>query len=224
MASDAMDAFDPTVLPQFVERKGSLLLRSDHMKYGRGTLNSNWHQEREAEPKDYDVTASYNDRNLLKATYQRLATDDVVHETTTKVATEQIRLKKDFEVREIRKLMIGPHNSHHTRNKRKTDGPERGYGSVMPRHHPDHNKRRSDTTHKIDYKNPWPHWSPAETKNEPNVSPPMDRRFHRHQSQFTDTADHRHNGIQTWQDESGVYGNSWFTTTRQTHTVKQEKK
>lgn len=37
-----MDAFDPTVLPQFVERKGSLFLRSDHMNYGRGTLNSNW--------------------------------------------------------------------------------------------------------------------------------------------------------------------------------------
>lgn len=29
--------------PPVVERKGSLFLRSDHMKYGRATLNSNWY-------------------------------------------------------------------------------------------------------------------------------------------------------------------------------------
>jgi hypothetical protein len=72
-----MAAFDPTVLPQFVERKGSLTLRSDHMTYGRATLNSNWHQAREAEPKDYDIGADVNARNLHKATYDRLSNDDV---------------------------------------------------------------------------------------------------------------------------------------------------
>ena len=35
-------AIDPTILPAVSERKGSLYLRSDHMKYGRATLNSNW--------------------------------------------------------------------------------------------------------------------------------------------------------------------------------------
>ena len=29
-------------LPDFVERKGSLFMRSDHMNYSRATLNSNW--------------------------------------------------------------------------------------------------------------------------------------------------------------------------------------
>lgn len=29
-------------VPDYYERKGSLNLRSDHMNYGRATLNSNW--------------------------------------------------------------------------------------------------------------------------------------------------------------------------------------
>ena len=34
--------FDPVVLPDVVERKGTLFLRSDNMKYGRATLNTDW--------------------------------------------------------------------------------------------------------------------------------------------------------------------------------------
>ena len=30
------------ILPMIQEKKGTLLLRSNHMKYGRATLNSNW--------------------------------------------------------------------------------------------------------------------------------------------------------------------------------------
>ena len=35
--------YDPFALPNIVERKGSLYLRSRHMKYGRSTLNSSWY-------------------------------------------------------------------------------------------------------------------------------------------------------------------------------------
>ena len=40
----AMEGFalNPASLPSIPERKGTLYLRSDHMKYGRATLNSNW--------------------------------------------------------------------------------------------------------------------------------------------------------------------------------------
>jgi hypothetical protein len=30
-------------VPDYYERKGALFLRSDHMNYGRATLNSNWY-------------------------------------------------------------------------------------------------------------------------------------------------------------------------------------
>lgn len=33
-------------IPDYVERKGSLFLRSDHMDYGRPTLVSNWYVSR----------------------------------------------------------------------------------------------------------------------------------------------------------------------------------
>lgn len=99
-------ALDTTVLPLISEKKGTLLLRSNHMKYGRATLNSNWwvnfskttcealhglyiewkstkvyiirvffnrHADREAEPKNYDVTKSdIDERDLLRATYNRI--------------------------------------------------------------------------------------------------------------------------------------------------------
>jgi hypothetical protein len=35
-------ALDTSVLPMISEKKGTLLLRSNHMKYGRATLNYNW--------------------------------------------------------------------------------------------------------------------------------------------------------------------------------------
>ena len=35
-------SLDPSVLPSIQERKGTLNLRSNHMKYGRATLNSHW--------------------------------------------------------------------------------------------------------------------------------------------------------------------------------------
>ena len=40
MASHASNPL--AFIPDFIERKGSLFLRSDHMDYGRPTLVSNW--------------------------------------------------------------------------------------------------------------------------------------------------------------------------------------
>lgn len=42
MATSLNLGFDPVVLSDVVERKGTLFLRSDHMKYGRATLNTDW--------------------------------------------------------------------------------------------------------------------------------------------------------------------------------------
>jgi hypothetical protein len=68
----ALNPMDPSVLSDFVERKGSLSLRSNHVSYGRATLNSNWNHSREAEPKDYDIIAKDTNWDLLRATYNRI--------------------------------------------------------------------------------------------------------------------------------------------------------
>ncbi|CAI8045414.1 Protein C9orf135 homolog [Geodia barretti] len=82
-------SLDPSVLPSVPERKGTLNLRSNHMKFGRATLNSHWHAAREAEPKDYDVTDSNEKRDLLKATYCRIGScDEGFPETTTSRGNE----------------------------------------------------------------------------------------------------------------------------------------
>ncbi|XP_033105225.1 protein C9orf135-like [Anneissia japonica] len=125
-------------VPDYYERKGSLFLRSDHMNYGRPTLNSNWHQAREAEPKDYNISDQTQKRNLHTATYRRIG--DI------------------------------------------TDGEQ-------PPDFPDHSNGY--------------------------------RKCH---SQFTDTADYRRFGRNTWQDESAIYANRDYKRALfpPTHTIPQQ--
>uniref|UniRef100_A0A8D0GK75 Cilia and flagella associated protein 95 n=1 Tax=Sphenodon punctatus TaxID=8508 RepID=A0A8D0GK75_SPHPU len=60
-----------------------------------------------------------------------------------------------------------------------------------------------DTTYHIDYVPPYDY--------APYFEPQMDDYSIVHRkccSQFTDTADYRRHGINTWQDESGIYANA----------------
>ncbi|XP_039273847.1 cilia- and flagella-associated protein 95-like [Styela clava] len=200
---------DYMVIPDFVERKGSLYLRSDHMNYSRATLNSNWHQAREAEPKNYDINVFPKPpgRNLHTATYERIGhlKSKGLPNTTTKSALEQISLKPDFTERETRKSMVDVASFGHAIIDRELDAPSRGFGAVLPRHHPDYDKLHLETTHKADFTPPYP-YDPAPER--PPDFPDNSKAHRRYQSQFTDTADYRRSGRNTWQDESGVYGNT----------------
>ncbi|XP_015772744.1 PREDICTED: uncharacterized protein C9orf135-like [Acropora digitifera] len=97
-------------IPDYVERKGSLFLRSDHMDYSRPTLVSNWHQAREAEPKDYDIKDYQpQKRDLHNSTYHRIGnvTDGSFPNTTSHEQMEQaVKFKSDFETRETRRQMV----------------------------------------------------------------------------------------------------------------------
>ncbi|XP_033103635.1 protein C9orf135-like [Anneissia japonica] len=73
---------------------------------------------------------------------------------------EQIHLKKDFEEQESRKPMVTVDTYQHANIDRDTGCPQRGFGSVLPRHHADHDKRHLETTNRADYKPPFP-YSPA---------------------------------------------------------------
>ncbi|XP_033737481.1 protein C9orf135-like [Pecten maximus] len=196
-------------VPDYYERKGSLFLRSDHMNYGRATLNSNWHQAREAEPKNYDISRN-SERNLCKATYDKIGnvTDGSLPKTTYQDHAEQTYLKEDFKEQEVRKSMITLDTVNHANLDRDVGYPKRGYGSVLPRHNPDYNKHHLETTHRADYKLPNPDYQTVPER--PPDFPDLSAAFRKCHSQFTDTADFRRPGRNTWQDESGIYANTHY--------------
>jgi len=73
----------------------------------------------------------------------------------------------------------------------------------LPRHSKDHNKGRYNTTYCVDYLAPY-----SFTPKAPNpVEIDWSSAVRRMKSQFTDAADYRRNGRNTWLDESGIYAN-----------------
>ncbi|XP_030048240.1 cilia- and flagella-associated protein 95 [Microcaecilia unicolor] len=192
--------------PELRERKGSLTLRAqDMMTYGRPTLVYNWHCNRETEPKDYDVQAiPLSEKNFHYSTYRRLGTSENDWSTTTDQQLSQISLKKDYEEKEIHKPLVNIDNFHTAVFKRDTGRPERGYGAVLPRHPSDHMKMFLETTYNSHFVAPYP-YIPSYRYLAPQEYSTVHRKCH---SQFTDPADYRRYGINTWQDESGVYANA----------------
>jgi len=199
------------------ESKGSLRLRSDHMAvYGRATLVSNWHQAREAEPKDHDVfnknSEEYDSktRNVQQSTYNRILniTDGKLPISTCHDSMNQIKLKKDFEEKTSRHPMVDLVSFSETTKPRNTGLPEQGFGSVLPRHPANHNKRYFNTTYGIDYKDIYPYVEPK--TNEKSEEVDKSSAYRKCVSQFTDTdiAGYRREGSNTWLDESGQYANS----------------
>ena len=195
------------------EQKGSLRLRSDHMDYGRATLVSNWHQARESEPKDHEVfnrnTEQYDakNRNVHQSTYNRILniTDGKLPISTCHDSMNQIKLKKDFEEKTLRWPMVDVVSFLETTEPRNTGAPEHGFGSILPRHPDEHNKRYFNTTYGIDYKDIYP-YADLNVKNiEENDHSSAYRKC---RSQFTDIAGHRREGRNTWLDESGQYANN----------------
>ncbi|XP_074643707.1 cilia- and flagella-associated protein 95-like [Tubulanus polymorphus] len=196
------------VLPDFVERKGSLFLRCDHMNYSRATLNSNWHQARESETKDYEISTD-SVRDLRRATYNRIGniTDGTLPNTTYQELCNQSLLKNQFQEQEIGKSLVNEETFGDINNDRDTGAPKNGYGSVLPCHNPDHDKQHLETTHRADYIPPYP-YTPAEEK--PKDFADHSLAYKKCNSQFSDTADYRRLGRNTWQDESGIYTNTHY--------------
>lgn len=193
----------------YYERKGSLFLRSDHMNYGRATLNSNWHQAREAEPKDYNLNRN-DERDLSKASYKRIGnvTDGSLPQTTYQDHADQCKLKKYFTEQDVRKPMVSLDTLDNLDMEREIGAPSRGFGSVLPRHHKDYNKHYLESTHRSDYTPPDKDYVPVPER--PPDFADKSAAYRKCHSQFTDTADYRRPGRNTWQDESGIYANSHY--------------
>uniref|UniRef100_A0A6J0VC30 Cilia- and flagella-associated protein 95 n=1 Tax=Pogona vitticeps TaxID=103695 RepID=A0A6J0VC30_9SAUR len=187
-----------------MERKGALTLRSSSAYYGRPTLVYRWYYNREAEPKDYDIhEIPLGFKNLCRSTYWRLGTMDQKWLTTYQDYSSQPYRIKEYKELEMHKSVLDKDNFELAVLDRETGLPETGVGAVLPHHSPDHFKMLLDTTYRIDYVPPYDY--------QPYITPEaggysiVHRKCH---SQFTDTADYRRHGINTWQDESGVYANT----------------
>ncbi|XP_030647651.1 protein C9orf135-like [Chanos chanos] len=180
------------------------------MYYSRPTLISNWHKNREAEPKDYDFTACPpGKRTLHKSTYNHFGTCvETSWSTTTETQMSQYLLKKQYEIRETPRSMVRADNFRNLVFDRET-GQSR---SVLPRHGPGHNNMDFRTTYTSDYQ---PQKDAPkdvmETESAPNISPD----FRRRQSVFTDVADHRRRGKNTWQDVNEMHDGMDATTRKQ---------
>lgn len=199
-----LGGLDPTMIPQFAERKGSLTLRSEYMRYGRGVLNNSWHADRESEPKDYDICDLSKKQNLQLATYNKIGEDGVpvdLQQTTSNAATrEATELKDDYRIRDVHKTPVSMENF--TSTVARVGHNDEPQNDVLPKHKPEHNARFLHTTYGLDYQYPFP-WvpSPEQTDSTP------EKRYSRKLSSFADTTTHKLKGINTWHDSSGALRN-----------------
>ncbi|XP_055974755.1 cilia- and flagella-associated protein 95 [Sorex fumeus] len=185
-----------------LERKGSLTLRSRDKKYSKCVLVDSWDEVREGFPKDYDIENDAQ-KKLSKSTYQRFGTDEPqiwISETQEQMSKKF--MNKDF-VEIKSKALLNDETMSSGMIKRDTGLPATGFGSLFSRPPPDHRKMCNLTTYAEEYAAPY-NYQPHD------YSPPCEYSMvHRKcRSQFTDLNGSKRFGINTWQDESGIYGNS----------------
>ncbi|XP_036382698.1 protein C9orf135-like [Megalops cyprinoides] len=176
------------------------------MHYSKATLVSNWHRTREAEPKDYDLTACpEGEKSLHRSTYKHFGTcTNTGWTTTTEDQLSHWNLQRQHEVMNTRRSMVQTDLFQSVVLDRETMRPKTGYNAVLPRHRTGHNQMDLRTTYGLDYLSPHVY-----SKKEIKVmqdQPDGAAMFRKRVSQFTDTADYHRSGRNTWQDESGVYG------------------
>ncbi|XP_060763872.1 LOW QUALITY PROTEIN: cilia- and flagella-associated protein 95-like [Neoarius graeffei] len=167
------------------------------MNCSRKTLISDRHKNREAEPKDYDISVCPDgQRKLLKSTYKYFGTH---LETDWGTTTQLAHSKRVHEVKDTAKSMVQADCFHSLVFDRKT-----GISGtfVLSCYQPNCNANELITTYyALDYVPPhFPTKQAMQAKELTNRK--LD--FRRRQSQFTDVADHRRWGWNTWQDFNDV--------------------
>ncbi|CAG5117626.1 unnamed protein product [Candidula unifasciata] len=210
-----MNLTDITGNPITDNRKGSLTLRATHSNYSRAVLNGEWHQARQAEPKDYDLNKDPV-RSMTLSTYNRIGniTDGTLPKTTYQEQASQILLRPMFSFRDIHRSLVQPETvaAANAGIDRDTGDPKGAYGSVLPFPSADGNTPQLETTYTADYIPPYPFTRRDDTNNYEDSKGLGEKSaaFRKMKSQFTDTDDYRRNGWNTWQDESGIYTNSQY--------------
>lgn len=205
------------------QQPGTLTLRGNVANYGRIVKTDKWHLAREAEPKDYEMSTDQV-RNLKRSTYNRLAaqTGTFEDETTYGNMCDQLKTKAEYAERP-KASMVTAETIASVVLDRDIGRPSRGTGALFPRHSSEYDKHHLETTYNADYgdrvadeqiKEKCVSANKEENPNE-DLQTAANRRC---LSQFSDTANHRRQGRNTWQDETGVYGNTHLR--RQAHAYK----
>jgi len=181
------------------------------MNYSRAVKTGNWHQAREAEPKDYDMNKAPV-RNLSRSTYRLIGnvTEGKPLPSTTyeDMSTSVFREHDAYAEKPDKRPMISEetlraldiNSAAAMKHQRHT----------LPSHHPDYSTLNTETTYVADFGSPYPFTRAsdrpqAEEANHTNA-------YKRCLSQFTDTAGSRREGRNTFTDESGMYHNSAHRT------------
>ncbi|RDD46156.1 Uncharacterized protein C9orf135-like protein [Trichoplax sp. H2] len=181
------------------ERKGTCLLRSDHLNYRNGILTSTWDQSKESYPRDYDVSQEQRP-NMHKSTYNRLSniTDGSFPLTTHQESTAQINLKNRYSEKNIKQSLVQDQVYGPEIKNRNNETFLANYKNVLPQHGKEHGKRYLETTYTKDFARSVESKPKAETQGKAE----NDSSYRRVMSHFTDVDNHRKKGINTWQDES----------------------
>ncbi|XP_007498631.1 cilia- and flagella-associated protein 95 isoform X2 [Monodelphis domestica] len=164
-----------------LERKGSLTLRSHHKNYSKPVLVYGWHVDREGYPKDYDINQiPFGSKNLCNSSYLRYGNEDTMP-PVSETHAEMVKtiFCEDFGERKSLPLL----------NKNTID-----LGII---------EREWMTSYKEDFVPPYDYMKVIQPLQD------MYSVVHRRcRSQFADVEGYKRPGIHSWQDESGIYGNS----------------
>jgi len=184
------------------DRPGTILLRHNGvLPYDERILVSNWQEAALGYPKDFD--SNFPDLiNKRAANYRRWGMEDQtcpISECRDRMA--DVERKGEFTEKQTRLPMINAENFFRLVSLERPMSLEGR--QPLPRHSKDHNKGRYNTTYCVDYLAPYSYTPKPPNPIEIDWSPAVRRM----KSQFTDVADYRRNGRNTWLDESGIYAN-----------------
>lgn len=166
------------------------------------------HQAREAEPKDY-VLSEAPERDLLKSTYKHLgnSAEGPFPPTTYQAQCNDLKdaayqgnsKNPDFEMISVQNFDLCDPGRYGNILL------EKELRQTLPDYDPSRKDRMMDTksTYQGDYTR---EFTPSQSAEKEDVDLSIANR--KCLSQFTDTANHRRPGRNTWWDESGVYANS----------------
>lgn len=184
------------------DRPGTILLRHNGvLPYDERILVSNWQEAALGYPKDLD--ANFPDLiNKRAANYRRWGMEDQVCPISEcRDRMSDVGRKGEFTEKQTRLPMITAENFFRLVSLERPMSLEGR--QPLPRHSKDHNKGRYNTTYCVDYLAPYSYQPKAPNPIDIDWSPAVRRM----KSQFTDVADYRRNGRNTWLDESGIYAN-----------------
>ncbi|PAA61509.1 hypothetical protein BOX15_Mlig030114g1 [Macrostomum lignano] len=205
------------------QQPGTLTLSGNVANYGRIVKTGKWHLSREAEPKDYEISTD-KVRNLKRSTYDRLAAESGAFEDSTTYGSmcDQLQTKGDY-TEHPKASMVTAETVASVVLDRDIGRPSRGPGALFPRHSSKYDKHHLESTYNADYgdrvtdeqiKQKCESENKVERPDEDLLTAANKRPL----SQFCDTAGHRRQGRNTWQDETGVYANTHLR--RQAHAYK----